>query len=136
MPSEIREFLAVDKQPVAEMSLEDLQAEVEGWRLVTGMLPIDVYQWLARMHEVVRITQRNYTGHVGILLGVKFEVTEYTLGLRETAFDQLRGRRIVEDKTLTIPANAVLFYEAIEDQVDFDPAAEDEALAAQELTVR
>lgn len=136
MGSEVREFLAVDKVPVTEMTLEDLQAEVEGWRMVTQMLPLEIYQWLARMHEVIRITQRNYTGHMGILLGVKFEVTEYTLGLRETAFDPLRGKRIVEDKTLTIPANAVLFFEAIEDQKDYDPEAEDAALAAQELNVR
>lgn len=136
MGSEVREFLAVEKAPVAGLTLEELQSEVEGWRTVTAMMPLDIYQWLARMHEIIRITQRNYTGHVGILLGVKFEITEYTIGLRETAFDTLRGKRIVEDKTLTIPANAVLFFEAIEDQKDYDPDAEDAALAEQELNIR
>lgn len=133
MSSEVRDFLSVDKGPVVDMTLEELHSEVEGWRMVTAMLPLDIYQWLARMHEVVRLTQRNYNGHLGVLLGVKFEVTEYTLGLRETAFDPLRGRRMVEDKVLTIPANAVLFFEAIEDQTDYDPADEDAALAKQEL---
>ena len=87
------------------------------------------------MHEIIRITQRNYTGHVGVLLGVKFEVVEYTLGLEEAAFDSLRGRRIVEQKTLVIPANAVLFYESIEDQRDFDPDKADQELAAVELNL-
>lgn len=118
------------------MSIEELQAEVEGWRMVTAMLPLDIYQWLARMHEIVRITQRNYAGHVGILLGVKFEVTEYTIGLREKAFDSLRGRQIVEDKTLVIPASSVLFYESIDDQKEYDQEAEDEALKQQELNLR
>lgn len=133
MSGEIREFLTAERPTISGMSQDDLAAEVEGWRIVMALLPLDIYEWLARMHEVVRFTKRNYTGHVGVLLGVRFEPVEYTIGVRETAFSGLTGKRMVEDKTMTLPAASIMFFEAINDVQDFDPQVEDDALAAQSL---
>jgi len=129
----IREFLALEKPDITDMSLEDLQAEVQGWRTVLGMLPREVFEWLARIHEPIRFIKRNYQGHVGVLLGVSFEPVEYILGLDEAVFDSLKGQRMVESKQLTIPANAVMYFEAIYDARQYDPSADDEELGPMSL---
>ncbi len=129
----IREFLALAKPDITDMTLEDLQSEVQGWRTVLGMLPREVFEWLARIHEPIRFIKRNYQGHVGVLLGVSFEPVEYILGLDEAVFDSLKGQRMVESKQLTIPANAVMYFEAIYDARQYDPDADDEELGSMSL---
>ena len=129
MESPVRTFLTLEKPEVGEMSAEDLAIEVEGWRAVMGMLPREILEWLARHHEICRFTLRNYSGHLGLLLNVKFEPVEYVLGTREAAFDSLRGVRLVENKTMTIPASTVLLFESIEEQADYNPETEETALA-------
>ena len=135
MSGEVRDFLTAERPTISGMSLEDLASEVEGHRLVASMLPREVYEWLARMHETVRITRRNWTGSVGVLLGVKFEPVEYTVGVMERGFDALRGRQIIEDKIVTLPASAVMLFETIGEVTEYDPQAEDDALAPQSLDV-
>jgi len=129
----IRDFLALEKPDVEGMSDDDIRAEVEGWRTVISMLPREVFEWLARIHEPIRFIKRNYQGHVGVLLGVTFEPVEYVLGLDEAVFDSLRGQRMVESKQLTIPANAVMYFEAIYDARQYDPSADDEELGEMSL---
>lgn len=133
MESPVRTFLSLDKPEISEMDSEQLAMEVEGWRTVMGMLPRDILEWLARHHEVIKFTLRNYTGHAGLLLSVKFEPVEYILATREQGFDSLRGKRTIEDKTLTLPASAVLLFESIEEQRDFDPEKDEAKLAGVSL---
>lgn len=133
MGSEVREFLEVEKRPVSEMASDEMAAELEGWRMVFNMLPHEALQWMARLHGVVRFTKRNYQGSTGLLLGFKLEATEYTIGLTETAWDTLHGRRTVEDKVLVIPAAAVMFVEFIEDVREYDSVLEEQELAAESL---
>ena len=133
MAGEVREFLSMEKAPIESMTLDELISECEGWRLVLGMLPREIMEWLARMHEVVRFTKRNYQGHIGVLLGVKFEPTEYVIGLDEAAFDSLHGRRVLESKQITLPASAVMYFEAINDSQPYDPDRDDEELSVMTL---
>ena len=133
MGTEVRDFLAFEKSPIVDMSEADLRSECGTWRLVYNMLPREVETWLSRMYDVVRFTRRNYQGSVGILLGFKMEATEYTIGLTESAFDVLRGKRIVEDKLLVIPASAIMYHEFIGETRDYDPSLEESAIAAQEI---
>jgi len=133
MAGEVREFLSMSKASTESMSLEELVSECEGWRLVMGMLPREIMEWLARMHEVVRFTKRNYQGHIGVLLGVKFVADEYVIGLDEAAFDSLHGRRVLESKQITLPASAVMYFECINDSQPYDPDRDDEELSVMTL---
>lgn len=133
MGSEVRDFLDLEKRPTSVMDQDELAAEVEGWRVVFSLLPRETLEWMARLHDVVRFTKRNYQGNAGVLLGFKLECVEYTIGLTEVAFDSLHGKRIVEDKVLVIPAAAVMFMEFIGDVRDFDVAMDDERLAVESL---
>ena len=133
MSSFIRDFLEVQKGEISEMTPEQLALEVEGWRAVIGTLPLNVSQWLARMHEECRFVLRNNQGHAGILVGIRFEVTEYTVYERALTFDSLSGQQVVEDKETTMPASGVSFYEFIHDQNPFNRAAEDAEIAAQSV---
>lgn len=133
MASEIRDFLEIEKRPVDEMDAAELAAEVEGWRYLIAMLPSEVLEWSARLHETIRFTKRNYQGSAGILIGFKLEALEFTIALREGYFDSLTGVRMVEDKILTIPANFIAYYEVIGDRQEYDVQQEDAALAATSL---
>ena len=133
MAGEVREFLSMDKSPTVSMTSEELVSECEGWRLVMGMLPREIMEWLARMHEVVRFTKRNYQGHIGVLLSVKFEPVEYVIGLDEAAFDSLHGIRVLESKQITLPASAIMYFEAIHDSQPYDPDRDDEELSTMTL---
>lgn len=133
MGTAVRDFLELDKDATAEMGIEDLRSEVDGWRTVFSLLPREVLEMMARLHDVVRFTKRNYTSSVGVLLSFKMEPTEYSIGVRETAFDSLRGVRIVEDKVLVIPEAALMFREFISDTQDADPEQEEAVLAQQTL---
>jgi len=133
MAGEVREFLSMSKASTESMTLDELISECEGWRLVMGMLPREIMEWLARMHEVVRFTKRNYQGHIGVLLGVKFEPTEYVIGLDEAAFDSLHGKRVLESKQITLPASAVMYFECINDSQPYDPDRDDEELSVMTL---
>jgi len=133
MAGEVREFLSMSKASTESMTLDELISECEGWRLVMGMLPREIMEWLARMHEVVRFTKRNYQGHIGVLLGVKFEPTEYVIGLDEAAFDSLHGKRVLESKQITLPASAVMYFECINDSQPYDPDRDDEVLSVMTL---
>lgn len=133
MGSVVREFLEIEKRPVNDMALDELSSEVEGWRAVYSFMPREALEWMARLHEVVRFTKRNYQGSVGILLGFKLEATEYTIGLTESAYDTLHGKRIIEDKILVIPAAMVAYTEFIEDSRDFDPLQNEADLAGVSL---
>lgn len=135
MDSPVREFLEVARGPVAELSQDDLISEVEGWRMVFGMLPREVLEWMARLYGEVRFTKRNYQGSVGVLLGFKMEATEFTIGLRESGFDALKGVRVIEDKTLVIPASVVAYAEFIGDIQPYDSLQEDAELGAETLQV-
>lgn len=133
MATAIREFLEAPKVPIAEMSFSDLQVEVEGWRAMFGLLPIEVVTWLTRLQDTVRFTKRNYQGQIGVLLGFKLEATEFSIAIQEVVFDSLSGQRFVEDKVLVIPANAVMFYEFIGDRTEYDPTRVEEELGAEIL---
>ena len=133
MESPVRTFLTIEKPEVGDMDAESLAIEVEGWRAVMGMLPREILEWLARHHELCRFTLRNYNGHLGLLLNVKFEPVEYVIGTREAAFDSLRGVRLVEQKTMTIPASTVLLFESIEEQSEYSPETEEKELAKMSL---
>ena len=133
MSDEIRDFLEIEKRPTSEMKEEELASEVEGWRSIFSMLPRECLEWLARLHGVVRFTKRNYQGSTGILIDFKMEATSYSIAVRETAFDSLQGKRIIEDKILDIPAAAVMYAEFIGDVQEYDPMQADEELAGQEI---
>ena len=135
MSSEIRQFLQLPKEDIATMSQEDLAMEVEGWRAVMGTLPVEQVQWLARMHEEVRFTLRNYTNHAGILLGVKLEPVEYTVYEQALAFDSIRGMQMLEDKEVRIPANGVAYIEFVDDAKPWTKDDEDADLAKTSLEV-
>lgn len=109
--------------------------EVEGWRAVMGTLPVEQVQWLARMHEEVRFTLRNYTNHAGILLGVKLEPVEYTVYEQALAFDSIRGMQMLEDKEVRIPANGVAYIEFVDDAKPWTKDDEDADLAKTSLEV-
>ncbi len=133
MSSAVRDFLEVDKQPIDGLSEAELASEVEGWRFVFGLLPREVIENMARLYGEVRLIKRNYQGGAGILLNFKMEVTEYTIGLQETGFDSIRGKRTIESKQLVIPAAAVMYAEFIEDCVDFEPSTVEAELGEQSL---
>ncbi len=133
MSGEIREFLQLPKGEVGEMSESELALEVEGWRAVVGVLPQNILQWMARMHEMCRFTLRNYTGHAGVLLGVEFEAVKYTVYERGIAFDSISGKQMLEEKEVVIPASGVSFIEFIDDANEFSRADEDKLIAAQSL---
>ena len=115
------------------MGLSDLQTECEAWRLVFGLFPRGIKEWVARINDIVRFTRRNYQGSVGVLLGFDLEPTEFRIGLTESAFDTLAGKRIIEDKILVIPAAAVMYHEFINDTQDFDPSTIEPEIGAMEL---
>ncbi len=133
MSSEVRDFLEIDKKAVDDMSEAELRAEVSGWRAVFALLPRENLEWMARLHDVVRFTRRNYQGSTGLLLGFKLEPTEFTIGLTETAFDTLHGERIIEDKVLVIPAAAVMYHEFIGDSRPFDSMRQESEIGAETL---
>jgi len=133
MPSEIREFLEVVKPEVANMDKTELSNEVEGWRTVFALLPNECLEWMARLHEIIRFTKRNYQGGAGVLLGFRMAPTEFTIGLQEVGMDSLSGSRIVENKTLTIPEAAVMFYECIDDVQPFNLEQREAEIAAQSV---
>lgn len=133
MSSAIRDFLELPKGEIEGMSPEQLAMEVEGWRAVMGTLPLNIQQWMARMHEECRFTLRNNQGHAGILVGLRFEVVEYEVFERALTFDTISGNQIIEDKSTTVPATSVSFYEFIEDAKPWNRAAEDAELAAESV---
>ena len=133
MSDEIRDFLEIEKRPTSEMEPDELSAEILGWRTIFSMLPRECLEWLARLHGVVRFTKRNYQGSTGILVGFKMEATSYSIAIRETAFDSLQGKRVIEDKILDIPAAAVMYAEFIGDVQEYDPMQADQELAEVEI---
>ena len=133
MSDEIRDFLEIEKRPTSEMEEAELASEVEGWRTIFSMLPREWLEWLARLHGVVRFTKRNYQGSTGILVDFKMEATSYSIAIRETAFDSLQGKRVIEDKILDIPAAAVMYAEFIGDVQEYDPMLADQELAEVEI---
>ena len=133
MKGAIREFLELEKGEIGSMTTEQLAMEVEGWRAVIGTLPLNVSQWLARLHEECRFVLRNNQGHAGILVNARFEAVEYTIMERALTFDSLSGHQMVETKEVTVPASGVSYYEFIEDASPFDRAAADAELAAEKI---
>lgn len=131
MGSMIRDFLEIPKVEIGKMTPEQLAMEVEGWRAVIGTLPPEIMQWMARMHEMCRFTLRNYQGHAGILIGVKFEAVEYTVYEQALAFDPILGNQVVEDKEVVIPSAGVSFIEFINDKSPYSRATEDEEIGKQ-----
>ena len=136
MPSPIRDFLQIDQMSTNEMSNEELRAEVEGWRMVISMVPNNVLEWVARLREIVRFTNRRYEGNVGVLLSFKMEPTEFTIGLQSLAWDSIKGRNMLESKTLVIPTGALMYQEFIDDIAEFNQVDDEEELGAQSLSGR
>ena len=133
MSEEIRDFLEIEKRPTSEMEPDELSAEISGWRSIFAMLPRECLEWLARLHGVVRFTKRNYQGSTGILVDFKMEAVNFSIAIRETAFDSLQGKRVIEDKILDIPAAAVMYAEFIGDVQEYDPMLADQELAEVEI---
>ena len=133
MSDEIRDFLEIEKRPTSEMEPDELSAEISGWRSIFAMLPRECLEWLARLHGVVRFTKRNYQGSTGILVDFKMEAVNFSIAIRETAFDSLQGKRVIEDKILDIPAAAVMYAEFIGDVQEYDPMLADQELAEVEI---
>jgi len=133
MSDEIRDFLEIEKRPTSEMEPDELAAEISGWRSIFAMLPRECLEWLARLHGVVRFTKRNYQGSTGILVDFKMEAVNFSIAIRETAFDSLQGKRVIEDKILDIPAAAVMYAEFIGDVQEYDPMLADQELAEVEI---
>ena len=133
MSDEIRDFLEIEKRPTSEMEPDELSAEISGWRSIFAMLPRECLEWLARLHGVVRFTKRNYQGSTGILVDFKMEAVNFSIAIRETAFDSLQGKRVIEDKILDIPAAAVMYAEFIGDVQEYDPMLADQELADVEI---
>lgn len=129
MASAIREFLEIEKSDISTMSLEGLAAEVEGWRAVIGALPPEVTQILARLYEPCRLMTRNYQGHAGILIGVKFTVEEYRIFEEARTFDTIHGQQMLEQREVVIPFSGVSYIEYIEDAVPIIEKTEAEQAA-------
>ena len=84
------------------------------------------------MYEPVRFMKRNYQGSIGVLIGYKLEAVEFTIGVRESGFDSLRGVKVIENKELVIPANMVAYTEWIGEVLD-ETAPSTEAQLGQEI---
>lgn len=131
--SPIRQFLGLPKAELADMDDASLRGECEGWRTLYEQLPQEVAEWMARLFEVIRFQGRDYKAHTGLLLGVRFDVSEFTVGVEEVSYDSLTGGRVLERKTLTMPQKAVMFHESIEDAQPYDPVADDKQLSTQKI---
>lgn len=133
MSQEIRTFIELEKAPIFQLKISDLQAEVEGWRMCFAMLPKEALEWMARLHELVRFTKRDYKGSTGLLLGFKLQATEFTIGVVEPGFDTIKGVRTIEDKILVIPAAAVAYTEFIGDVRDYSEVIDEQVLGENSL---
>lgn len=129
----LQDFLAADREPVDNMTAEEMAVELQGWRAFIGMVPPEVVEWVIRLGEPFRFITRKYEPKTGVLTAVKFEPVEFQLELLEPSFDPVRGNRLIEQKILTLGEDAVLYFEDVLWKQDFEDWQSENDLAQESL---
>lgn len=129
----LKEFLQAERSSTDDMSIEELQSEVQGFRAMVEVMPPEILEWMCRIGEPFRVVTRKYEAKTGVLTHVSMEPKDFTLLLVETGFDMLRGTRTIEEKRLTIGPEIVAYYEDVYDIGDYEDWQAEQALASQTL---
>lgn len=132
----LKDFLETESQPVEEMTVDDMQQVIAGYRATIALVPLEVMEWMLQLNEPVRLINRKYEVKAGILTAIKFDVSEYSVYCLEPSFDAVRGVRLIEQKVITIPQDAVLYTEAVEWSRDYEDWHTEQELGEMSLDVR
>lgn len=98
-------------RPLADMSLDELRAELERWRNIWTWIESDYQFWLTRIGTRVRFTRRDYKTVEGTLGAIHFNLKEIEVEVVERVYDYARGEATYEDKTVVLPISAIYNYE-------------------------
>lgn len=131
--SALSDFLAAERLSTDEMSAEDMANEVNGWRAFVSMVPPECVEWVARLGGDMTFLTRKYEGKEGVLVGVRFEPSEFSIEVLEPGFDRIRGVRTIECKVIHLEPSAILYYEDTLSKQDYEDYVDEQNLAKQSL---
>lgn len=130
------QFLLKNKYPdMKKMKFKDIKEECLMWRNVWQWVPTDVKYYVARVGQLVAITQRNYQRSMGILLDTHWTLDELEMGVYEKAYDQNTGEYFWERKIIKTRLSGIIDFQIIKErEKESDIIAEAEPKEAEPIT--
>ena len=111
------QFLLKSKYPdMKKMKFKDIKEECLMWRNVWQWVPADVKYYVARVGQLVAITQRNYQRMLGILLDTHWDLEELEIGVYEKVYDQNTGEYFWERKIIKTRLSGIIDFQIIKER--------------------
>jgi len=122
------QFLLKGKYPdMKKMKVKDIKAECQMWRDIWNWTPSEVKYYVARVGQMVAITQRNYRRLMGILLDTHWILDELEIGVYEKEYDQNTGEYYWERKVVKTRLSGIMDFQIIaERKTEAEIEAEEE----------
>ncbi|MEM2591608.1 MAG: hypothetical protein QXI60_03385 [Thermofilaceae archaeon] len=116
------------KRRITKAELAQRLAECEA---MLSALPANLLIQLSDIGEFVRLVDRSYRAHYGVLKGVEVEIKAYVVAVESTEWEEGR-HKYRELKLVTLPASNVVAYERIYEREQL--AEQEEATVEEMLT--
>lgn len=129
----LKEFQDGMQIPITKLSKAELQAREDFWRAIWSWVDDSVKYYLYRVGQNVRVYMRTYRGKMGELGSVKFDMAELELEVYEKFFDEGAGKFFYEQKTIKVPASAVLWLETVTEREEAEVAEVPEVIGIESL---
>jgi len=122
------QFLLKGKYPdMRKMKVKEIKEECQMWRNIWNWTPSEVKYYVARVGQMVAITQRNYRRMIGILLDTHWTLDELEIGVYEKEYDQNTGDYYWERKVVKTRLSGIMDFQIIaERKSETEMAAEEE----------
>jgi len=119
---------------IKKMKLKDIKAECQMWRNIWNWTPSEVKYYVARVGQMVAITQRNYRRLIGVLLDTHWILDELEIGVYEKEYDQNTGEHYWERKVVKTRLSGIMDFQIIaerktEAEIEAEKATEEPAEA-------
>ena len=111
-----RAFYEEPMPPVAKMSKEDLQKELQNWRNLWTWVDNEVRGWLVKVGHNFKFRLQNYEVYYGTLGKPHFEVTKLELDCIVENKDYLRHKLVTDFETMHIGLGRLVSFEEVHER--------------------
>ena len=109
------------KDPIENMSREQLAAECQNWRNLSEYIPEEYKFWLAKIGQPVIIFKRTGGYLDGVYHGARLEVTKHEIKSFERIRSQIEKRYFIHDTITLIPESNVTDFKFVQTKYEDTP---------------
>jgi len=114
-------------EKVKKMPIEEVQKRYAYILWALQRIDGDPLQWAFAIGQYFRAVRRNYTGILGVLVGVTLEPTKFRIAVDEKRTDYFTKAKIIERKVVEIDTKSCLYWEILSEYKVEEPSEQEQS---------